>query len=68
MCVQSSACAASSCVTLQPHRPSALPDDTHHLQDGRSFCQGGGEGPTLQLQGDEQGQQMHHSDVRKHHQ
>lgn len=63
-----STCAASSGVTLLPHRPSALPDNTHHRHDGWSFCQGGGEGPTLQLQGDEQRQQVHHSDVRKHHQ
>lgn len=34
---------------------------------GGSFSESGGEGPTLQLQRDGEGEQMHHSDVRKHH-
>lgn len=38
-----------------------------HRQHGGGFGEGGGEGPTLQLQRDGEGEQVHHSDVRKHH-
>ena len=37
-------------------------------QDGGGVGQGGGEGSTLQLQRDGQGQQVHHPDVWEHNQ
>lgn len=53
------------CVATQIFGSSAL--SRAHLQHGGGFGEGGGEGPALQLQRDGEGQQVHHSDVRKHH-
>ncbi|KAF5890944.1 6,7-dimethyl-8-ribityllumazine synthase 2, partial [Clarias magur] len=44
--------------------PPAALDVPHH---GRSVGESGRQGPTLQLQRDEQREQVHHPDVGEHH-
>lgn len=55
--------AGSNCVFKSP----AHLHSSYRCQHGRGLGQGSGEGPTLQLQGNWDGQQVHHPDVRKHH-
>ena len=53
-----SSCSSS---TVTPNPPT-------HWHHGYGLRQGGGEGPALQLQRDGEGKQVHHPDVREHHQ
>lgn len=65
--LSSSACAGATCVCVTTQIFSSSAHLQTHLQHGGGFSEGGCESPTLQLQRDGEGQQVHHSDVRKHH-
>lgn len=61
-----STCAGARCA-LATGISSSSAHSHVDLQHGGGFREGSGEGPTLQLQRDREGEQVHHSDVWEHH-
>lgn len=65
--LSSSTCAGARCALVATGISGSSAHSRTNLQHGGGFCEGSGEGTTFQLQGDREGEQVHHSDVWKHH-